>query len=366
MLSIVLFNFLVVADTCTCEFVYNLSEMPGNCQGMTYNGTNLFWGSNTGGTDMIYVFNAITGNYITNFAGVEHNAGLDYSPTRGTIFASSYDGSGTYYSRFAEIWTNNGTTKNTWIMPTDAKFAYGGQMVWTNDTRVILIGAMSSSTWNPINFQEVFFDDDGSYDLGDYWTWTNSLQLTPQGADYCNNSIYFYTDDTDDDSGVIHRFTLPGGGGTANKVQEWTIPGQNQEGEGITFMDNYLHFGLINESVFKTNIPEITGGSPGSIAPEFQSINGQGNNTDVYNGRRYFNWTRITNATVYELQISNNSIFTDVFLDLSNISLGCDLTSMPGGSYTEYTNYCVFYLPYMYNVSWYGSHYYRVRAYTAG
>jgi len=103
-------------------------------------------------------------------------------------------------------------------------------------------------------------------------------------------------------------------------------------------------------------------------APVFQSINNQGNNSVVGTGMRYFNWSKVDGATKYQLQIANWSggspDWSNVFFDADNITEGCGFESMPGGSYTEVGNYVEFYLPYAYNISWYGSHYYRVRAYT--
>lgn len=98
--------------------------------------------------------------------------------------------------------------------------------------------------------------------------------------------------------------------------------------------------------------------------PQFMSINNQQNNTAVLTGRRYFNWTKIDTASAYQLQISNSSTFSTTFFDANNITEGCGFESMPGGNYTEKGGYVEFYLPYAYNISWYGNHYYRVRAYS--
>jgi len=94
------------------------------------------------------------------------------------------------------------------------------------------------------------------------------------------------------------------------------------------------------------------------------SINDLENNSVTTIGYRYFNWTRVDAATKYQLQISNDSLFTDVFVDLDDIYEGCPYEAMLGGSYEETGGYVEFYLPYAYNISWFGDHYYRVRAYS--
>lgn len=90
----------------------------------------------------------------------------------------------------------------------------------------------------------------------------------------------------------------------------------------------------------------------------FVSINDQSYNSFLTTPNRYFNWTHISGATAYNLQISNSSAFGSTFLDLSDIN-----EVNYGVNYTVKGRFVEFILPYEYNISWYGSHYYRVRAY---
>jgi len=89
------------------------------------------------------------------------------------------------------------------------------------------------------------------------------------------------------------------------------------------------------------------------------SINGETNNSILQEQNRSFNWTNISGAEYYQLQISNSSTFDTVFLNLTNIN-----ETNYGVNYTEIGDYVEFILPDQYNISYYGYHYYRVRAYT--
>lgn len=111
-------------------------------------------------------------------------------------------------------------------------------------------------------------------------------------------------------------------------------------------------------------------------APEFASINGQANDTIIYNNTRYFNWSNVSGSALYDLRIGNSTSagdVTDIFLQLSNITVSggyCTntfLNTSPSVSpraynYWEENGYCHFYLPYHYNITYLGYHYYQVRA----
>ena len=116
---------------------------------------------------------------------------------------------------------------------------------------------------------------------------------------------------------------------------------------------------------YNVTMPYISNFSYTPISFGFSSINGQSNNSVVQEQNRTFVWADISGATHYNLIISNNSTFTDIFLNLSNISEGSDLESMPGGDYSEAGGYVTFLLPYAYNITYYGYHYYKVRAYVS-
>jgi hypothetical protein len=91
---------------------------------------------------------------------------------------------------------------------------------------------------------------------------------------------------------------------------------------------------------------------------DFNSINDLPNQSTVYVANRWFNWTRInhTNLTGYNLQIANDSSFSDVFLDLNDIN-----ETNYGANYWQNDTHVEFILPDAYNIQWTGTHYYRVR-----
>lgn len=94
----------------------------------------------------------------------------------------------------------------------------------------------------------------------------------------------------------------------------------------------------------------------------FMLINNLENNSIVQETNRTFEWTNMS-VTTYSIRVSNDSSFTDIFLQLDNISEGCELENMPGGDFYSNETHVVFILPYLYNITYYGYHYYQVRSY---
>ena len=90
----------------------------------------------------------------------------------------------------------------------------------------------------------------------------------------------------------------------------------------------------------------------------FESINEQQNNTQTVDIITEFNWTSISGAVHYELQIANDSGFTDIFINLTDIN-----ETNYGAYFIEYDNYVEFILPEQYRETWYKYYYFRVRAY---
>jgi len=110
------------------------------------------------------------------------------------------------------------------------------------------------------------------------------------------------------------------------------------------------------------------------------SINNETNGSSVQALCRWFNWTVVENATAYRLVIANGTADTpnwnEEILNLSNITVSdgyCSnnfLNTSASASYLGYNywetddgNYVIFYLPYLYNITYTENfHYYRVSA----
>lgn len=74
-----------------------------------------------------------------------------------------------------------------------------------------------------------------------------------------------------------------------------------------------------------------------------------------------FEFYEIPEATTYHIQVASDSEFSNILLDLDNISEGCDLESMPGGDFSTTDGYVTFTLPNAYEISYYGTKYCRIR-----
>ena len=96
--------------------------------------------------------------------------------------------------------------------------------------------------------------------------------------------------------------------------------------------------------------------------PTFISINGGLNLTTVYDSTPRFNWTLISNTSQYHLQVSNDSAFTDLVINLTNISY-----VMFPSHYISNSTTVSFTLPSYYDLPYFNKVYYcRVRAYIQG
>jgi len=96
---------------------------------------------------------------------------------------------------------------------------------------------------------------------------------------------------------------------------------------------------------------------------QFNNINSLNNTEETTSRHRTFNWTRDIGATIYQLQVSNTSDFSTTFINLTNITEGGYLESLPGCTYDEKGLYVEFSLPYAHNITFSGKHYYRLRSY---
>jgi len=103
-------------------------------------------------------------------------------------------------------------------------------------------------------------------------------------------------------------------------------------------------------------------GSDPSTEISFHSINGQNNNTNLQDSNRTFVYPIVNNTDHYDIRVGNSthgSNVTEVFLQLDNINL----TNYPS-HYSENSTHVTFIIPDQYNITFYGYHYYQVRAYT--
>jgi len=115
--------------------------------------------------------------------------------------------------------------------------------------------------------------------------------------------------------------------------------------------------------VHQFNLEYLTNGY--DILPEdsreqiqFISINNKSNGTSISYSTPIFNWTYINNTAQYWLQIANDSAFSDLVVDLSNINY----INYPI-EYKEEANVS-FTLPYEYRLTEYKKYYCRVRGYS--
>ena len=92
---------------------------------------------------------------------------------------------------------------------------------------------------------------------------------------------------------------------------------------------------------------------------EFVEIDGGLNQTNVFDSNPTFNWTFLYNISKYQLQIANDSEFTDIFINITNIN-EYEFSSY----YSEIQNTTVsFILPPGYSLPSYNRYYIRIRAY---
>ena len=92
--------------------------------------------------------------------------------------------------------------------------------------------------------------------------------------------------------------------------------------------------------------------------PQFISIDGGVNMTNVFNSTPTFNWSYTTNTSQYHLQVSNTSDFSTLVVDLRNIS-----KVLFSSNYQENTTTVSFTLPSEYELPEYNTYYCRVRSY---
>lgn len=93
-----------------------------------------------------------------------------------------------------------------------------------------------------------------------------------------------------------------------------------------------------------------------SSAQQFISIDGGVNGTYIYDSTPTINWTLTSDTSKYWLQIANDSAFTDVVVNITDINL-----YMYPSDYTENITVASFNLPSEHALS-YGTYYMRIKS----
>ena len=110
---------------------------------------------------------------------------------------------------------------------------------------------------------------------------------------------------------------------------------------------------MIRFQVHEGYVYEISGGN----APQFIDIDEGSNETIVFDSRPTFNWTEIDGASGYHFQIANDSGFTDLVVNISNIN-----PSTYPDECSIADNVVTFRLPSANQLSDYSAYYTRVRS----
>jgi hypothetical protein len=91
---------------------------------------------------------------------------------------------------------------------------------------------------------------------------------------------------------------------------------------------------------------------------EFLDINGGGNGTVLFDSTPTFNWSVISRTAMYHLQVANDSAFTDLVINLTNINY----INYPS-NYIENSSVVSFTLPIEYELPNYKRYYCKIRPY---
>lgn len=94
---------------------------------------------------------------------------------------------------------------------------------------------------------------------------------------------------------------------------------------------------------------------------QFISIDNGMNGTTVYNATPIFVWSKLVNAVQYWLQIANDSSFTDLVINISNVN-----RENYHSECTETTRKILFTIPGSDELMLYQTYYCRVKAYIKG
>lgn len=184
---------------------------------------------------------------------------------------------------------------------------------------------------------------------------------------------------------IDYFFTIRGTNGTyvnvsflSNISGDWKEYGKLYIGENknctiyinnLTF-ENQLYYWIVNASYnyVKENFSEFIYNISGIYyfimydnMSQFISIDNGMNGTTVYNATPTFVWSKLVNAAQYWLQVSNDSTFTDLVINISNVNR----ENYPSEC-TETTRKVLFTIPSGDELMLYQTYYCRVKAYIKG
>jgi len=132
-------------------------------------------------------------------------------------------------------------------------------------------------------------------------------------------------------------------------------------GSSTVTVKSYNHannsFVASREYTFELAYPFSLSGSDSSQDIQFISIDGGGNGTVISTPTPTFNWSVVNHTTRYQLQIANDSSFSDIVIDISDINE----QNYPS-EYDENSTRVSFQLPSSHALQWQKTYYCRVRA----
>ena len=203
----------------------------------------------------------------------------------------------------------------------------------------------------------VHLEDDGTWTA--YATANRVQSGAYQGMTYDSVNHMVYWANAGEDGEVWESDLVPNYNWT-NTTEE-TMHSTGSFDKDITGLDDNTNYSFRTAIEYDgdTEYGEVMFFITGSTCsiPFFVSINGLSNSSLANDVFYLFNWSNnsISGRDYYQLQVANDTGFTDVFIDL-NVN-----ESSYGVNYSEIGSYVEFTLPSIYRKSWYGSYYFRVR-----
>jgi len=311
----------------------------------------------------------------------------DYFVYDGVIYAGARQGNANTGDGHKNILVTSNDNATTWEFRSNiTSFTESTNEVgleYFGDDTIRVLARERENDWNDCWFVE-------STDMGSTWTTPENYDAELSLGSAGGGRFRMYTVDHlkgrdnwwEDNRVVVVGLYMPSGINPRRNVV-WTSNDSGVTYSEITYLNTLVYHGGYGDIVYnpdtnKFHVYMHAGTQGNSYIHEYtfyidgwneteeesdisiQSINGLVNNSVTQYQNRSFNWTRVDDAVFYQLQISNSSSFESTFVNLSDINM----TNYGETYYNETGGYVEFILPDMYNISWYGYHYYRVRAYT--